>query len=624
MSTPDDKVRAVSDPTSPDYDPDSSYYDVTADSSSRFYVGPVGDEALSGDDIRSAATVLAQLFSPVPGNEQVQDAIVQATYSATLKSFRDGLGDGLDLRPKDEPPNTLWDNASHEYMVEVLNTNADSAAIAETSEEWVRFGNELSLHQKAVAEAIEDSMGDWAGEGGDAAREHLAEVARWLGRTAQGSVLTGRQQQIHSQTLNETQKQMAANPPVDFSVEAAHANLLRTVDPVSYGMYLPVVAAKAEEQRAAREQAARLMKQFDATIGEATDMPYFTPPPKLGGGGGGGASPGGGEQPLSPLTMMSRGLPGKTVGSAENTVENTAEHAAEHEVALGAPRVGPDGSPVSAYEPHAPYGAGGSGGVGVPGGQAYPGAGQQGQYVPPPVQVPDLPSGGAAPGGQSFAPGDVPPLPQYEVPDYSGTSPSTFTAPSTYTPPELSPGSNRVPGMSVPPVPNFPNDPASQRFGPPAAFPPGAPGTVPPLDSGAPRPKMPGIGGGVGGGAGGGAAGLPGGVGGGAAGGGAAGGGAAGGGAASGGSAAGQNSAALRGPGGAADAAMRAAQQGPGARGAAMPMAGGMPPAGGARQQEGDNEHRVAGYLTDEDGLFNPEEVVAPPVIGDWSNKDWK
>lgn len=55
-----------------------------------------------------------------------------------------------------------------------------------------------------------------------------------------------------------------------------------------------------------------------------------------------------------------------------------------------------------------------------------------------------------------------------------------------------------------------------------------------------------------------------------------------------------------------------------------MPMAGGMPPVGGARQQEDDKEHRVAAYLTDEDGIFSPEEVIAPPVIGDWSNKDWK
>ncbi len=164
MSTPDDKVRAVSDPTSPDYDPGSPHYDVTADSSSPFYVGPLEDTALSGDQIRHWVTMFASpLIEQL--SERDKDAVIQKLYSDTLVNARDGLDEGLELRPRGEPPRTLWENASHEYMVEVLNTDADSAAIAETSEEWVRLGNELALHQKAIAEAIEDSMGNWSGEG---------------------------------------------------------------------------------------------------------------------------------------------------------------------------------------------------------------------------------------------------------------------------------------------------------------------------------------------------------------------------------------------------------------------------------------------------------------------------
>jgi hypothetical protein len=63
-------------------------------------------------------------------------------------------------------------------------------------------------------QAITDSLGN--GEG-HAARTYRAEVKKWLGSTAEGSVLTGRQQEIHSQVLNETQHAMAGNPPVPFS-----------------------------------------------------------------------------------------------------------------------------------------------------------------------------------------------------------------------------------------------------------------------------------------------------------------------------------------------------------------------------------------------------------------------
>lgn len=639
MSTPDDKVRAVSDPTSPDYDPDSPHYDVTADSSSPFYVGPIENTALSGDQIRDLVTMFANPLT-AELSERDRDAIIQKMYSDTLVNARDGLDEGLELRPRDEPPRTLWENASHEYMDVIINTDADSAAIAETSEEWVRLGNELALHQRAIAEAIEDSMGNWSGEGGDAAREHLAEVARWLGRTAQGSVLTGRQQQIHSQTLNETQKQMAANPPVHFSLEEANATLQQITEPVQYAQAASQVIATMEAQRAARDQAARLMKQFDDTIGAAVDMPYFTPPPKLAAGGGSAAS--GGSAPLSGRRMdamraetephlQARKL--GTVDGADVGLSDRSSTALADGNGVGLPD-----NAVTGFDPA----TSGSGDFGPgstpampaalafdgPAGGSMPGvSGQQtpGHYTPPKLEVPEIPSGGTIPGAPLSTGGGlpgVPDLPEYELPDQSGTTISS------YTPPEIQQsGTGRVvPGMPM--SSHLPGDSLNQRFGPGAGpYPGGPPGTIPPLGpttASSPSQKPGGFGGGGGvGGIGVGGVGVGGGVGGGAPGG--VPGGGAGGGGAAGGGAPGQHSAAMRGPGTAADAAMRAAQQaqGQGVRGGAMPMAGGMP-AGGARQQEDDKEHRVAAYLTDEDGIFSPEEVIAPPVIGDWSNKDWK
>ncbi|MFE3786121.1 hypothetical protein ACFXPA_49010 [Amycolatopsis sp. NPDC059090] len=48
---------------------------------------------------------------------------------------------------------------------------------------------------------------------------------------------------------------------------------------------------------------------------------------------------------------------------------------------------------------------------------------------------------------------------------------------------------------------------------------------------------------------------------------------------------------------------------------------------GGGKGGKGpeDKEHKVASFVeSDDPSFFAPDEVVAPPVIGDWKNKDWK
>jgi hypothetical protein len=42
-------------------------------------------------------------------------------------------------------------------------------------------------------------------------------------------------------------------------------------------------------------------------------------------------------------------------------------------------------------------------------------------------------------------------------------------------------------------------------------------------------------------------------------------------------------------------------------------------------KKEDDKEHKSADYLeSDDPNFFAGEEAVAPPVIGDWKNQDWK
>ncbi|PXY35867.1 hypothetical protein [Prauserella flavalba] len=629
MSSSAGKTAAASDPSSEDYDPASPFYDVTLDPSSRFYVGPVDDAARSGDDIRAEVTAQVEddpLASALA--EKQKDQEIQRRYLNAISGARQGLGDGLELRQTGERPTTVWDNASHEQMVEVLNTNADSVAIAETSEEWVRLGNDLTLHQRAVTDAIDDSMGNWTGEGGDAAREHLTEVAKWLGLTAQGAVLTGRQQQIHSQTLNESQKQLAANPPVRFSAQEANAQLMQITDPVQYAQAASQAIQTMQAQQAARAQAARIMTQFDDTVGTAIDMPLFAPPPKLATATARTAAR------LDSRAGGGAGAPGATARQPDLAVAGLAGTGASAEGLVGPGGTGGIGDPEGAGGVGAGVGAGGgalpgrvdpaAGGTvpplsptpGTTAGQPLPltatGGGLPGgvnlddtthtsstpaMSAPPPLKTPDLPTGGniggaGGPGGIGSGPGGV-----GVVPGLPGrTTPSSYPRPDS-----KGPGLGKTPTLGWSGGVN--GDSISSRLGGLDGGGAGGPGgSAPTLGTG-------GSGGAGGLGAGGGAASG------------------AGAGGASSGAAPGQASGAAKGgvPGAAAAAAAGAAGAA-GARGMTAGMAG-MPAGGAGRQQEEDKEHRVADYLEAEENLFAGEQAIAPPVIGDWKknkDEDWK
>lgn len=188
-------AESVSDPSSPDYNRRSPLYDPTADSSSKYYVGPLKtDDTPSGDEIRAMATQqiddeirrlrLGPAVDPV-----LRDQKIQELYQQHLDNSKNGLDEGLSMRETGEPPHMLWSNASHEQMNDAITLDANPATVAETSEEWVQVGNDLGTHQKNLADSITASTSNWQGDAGDAVREHLAGVGKWLGATAQGATL---------------------------------------------------------------------------------------------------------------------------------------------------------------------------------------------------------------------------------------------------------------------------------------------------------------------------------------------------------------------------------------------------------------------------------------------------
>ncbi len=655
-------AESVSDPSSPDYNPRSPLYDVTADSSSKYYIGPLKtDNTPSGDEIREMATqqiddeIRAGWLGPAV-DPVLRDKKIQELYQQHLDNAKHGLDEGLTMRENGGAPKTLWANASHEQMNDAITQDANPATVAETSEEWVSVGNELGTHQKTLGDAINASTSNWQGDAGDAVREHLAGVGKWLGATAQGATLAGRQQEIHSQALNETQRQMVANPPVQFDLQSTNQKLMSMTDPVQYAAAAGEAMQTYRAQQAARDHAAQIMTQYDETIGAAVATPRFPAPPKLptataqrqgvaaSGSGGAGA---GGAQPLMARTAMDPALDPTAAGRTPAGLDAAGLGGAGG-AGSGAGGAGGSGSFGGAGIP----GGGGSGtegfsGSGIPGGgSGAGGSGFSGAGIP-------AASGGGGAGGSGFSGAGIPEIPGgsftgsgipgSSVPGFDdsttssgftpsgiggstgGTGGTGYTPPSIPNIPDVSGGGGGIRGGS--PIPGF----TPPGIDPITGLPTGTgPGGIPGGGTGTGKMPTIGRGGGIngesiasrlggipGGGAGGGSLG---GIGGGGSGAGGVGGGVRGTGAGSlGGGAA---------SGAAAEAEAAAARNAglAGKSGAAgSPGMGGMGAGARGGKKEDDKEHKAADYLeSDDPNFFAGEQVVAPPVIGDWKNQDWK
>ncbi|MET9001718.1 hypothetical protein [Amycolatopsis sp. NPDC004169] len=648
-------AESVSDPSSPDYDPRSPLYDVTADSSSKYYVGPLKtDNSPSGDEIREMATrqiddeIRAGWLGPAV-DPVLRDRKIQELYQQHLDDAKHGLDEGLTMRETGGAPRTLWDNASHEQMNEAITLDANPATVAETSEEWVRVGNDLGTHQKTLADAINASTSNWQGGAGDAVREHLAGVGKWLGATAQGATLSGRQQEIHSQALNETQRQMAANPPVQFDLQSTNQRLMSMTDPVQYAAAAGEAMQTYRAQQAAREHAAQILTQYDETIGAAVATPRFPAPPKLptatatrqnvvarGGAGAGGAEPLAartamdGLTPRTPLDVNAAGLDGSGAGGAGGAGIPGGGSGNGGSGFSGAGIPGDGSSGGSGFSGAGiPGGGSGFSGAGIPGGGGAGGAG----FTPPNFETPDGITGGnftgaGIPGSSLPHSGDSTTTSGFSpsgIPGGGSGGGSGYTPPSIPNIPDVSGGGGgTVRGGS--PIPGFTPSGIDPITGLPLG---GGTGTGP---GGIPGGKLPTIG--RGGGINGESiasrlGGIPGG--------GGAGGGSLGGIGGSGAGGSGAGGAGLRGAGnlsgGAASgaaaeaeaAAARNAMSGRGAAGAAGAPGMGAMGAGKGGKKEDDKEHKSADYLeSDDPNFFAGEQAVAPPVIGDWKNQDWK
>jgi hypothetical protein len=622
----------------------------------------------------------------------LRDEKIQKQYE---RDSRLGPDEGLTMREPGEPPRTLWANASHEQMNEVITQDANPATVAETSEEWVAVGDDLGTHQKTLGDAVDASTSNWQGGAGDAVREHLAGVGQWLGATAQGATLAGRQQEIHSQALNETQRQMAANPPVQFDLPSTNRKLMAMTDPVQYAAAAGEAVQTYRAQTAARDHAAQILTQYDETIGGAAATPRFPAPPKLpsavatatqagtaggtrpltawstggssadasaasfdglGGGAAGGTRPlaawSAGESPAAfdgvsggtrPLTAWSAGGP-SAAGSAaalDGLPGTAGAGAGPGFVGGGIPVAGRSEGALSTFDRQSRSGLPGSG---IPAtgdrsaagdarfeGTGFSGAGGSG-VGPSGFSGGGIPAGGTGtapafdaadlPRGSSFSGAGIP---ASSVPGLDGSTTSSGFTPSGIDGSGSGGGIGGGGGIGYAPMPlGIPDASGGGAVRGGGSFTGGgfaAPGIDPitglpgGTGTGSGGSKLPviGRGGGINGESIGSRLGDPGGAGGGGTGG---------------------SGASVRGAGNLSGGAVSglAAEEAAAARGAmagrgttGAPGSPGMAPMGAGAKKDDDNEHKAASYLESGDpDFFSGEQVVAPPVIGDWTNPDWR
>lgn len=277
------QVNEVSDPARSGYDPASPLYQLSADPSSPYYVGPVVPVLRSAEqvkaeiaqtvDLDNAGEILSGQVTPEQRGQQITDR-----HAAASARQVESLGEGTEMRSAGEAPRTVWETTSHEYMVAVM-TNVATDPVAQSAELWRQAGNTLGDHQAKIARAIGNSATTWVGAGGDAARMRMARVAQWVAATGRGAGLSGQQQANQAEAIGHAKQQMDTNPPVPFSVVDANARLQTITDPVVFAQQMRVEQDTFNRHLAAQEQAARTMHSFDTQVGAASATPAFPAPP---------------------------------------------------------------------------------------------------------------------------------------------------------------------------------------------------------------------------------------------------------------------------------------------------------------------------------------------------------
>lgn len=304
-----EETKRASDPNSPSYDPSNrQHYDPTIDPSSPQYInrsatGDTGAQVHQQHQQSYDAQVDAKMaevdqmlgpfaqFVPDSMKRQLAETMVgpnkvNQQVQDELRTQAGQLAQGLQTRPAPAMPNSLYGNVEHKNLAEMVNQHAEPGKVGERASQWTNTGNKMVEFQNSIATAINNSEADWQGAAGDNARKFLADVGNWVGKTGQGSALTGTQMSLHSESLSRAKSEMPPPPDKPFDIDAANADLMATTNPMAAMAKYAAYKQTYDHQQAQQKEAARVVQTYDNNLGGATTTPAFAAPPKFSTGGG--------------------------------------------------------------------------------------------------------------------------------------------------------------------------------------------------------------------------------------------------------------------------------------------------------------------------------------------------
>ncbi|MET0233844.1 MAG: hypothetical protein ABW224_04320 [Kibdelosporangium sp.] len=188
---------------------------------------------------------------------------------------------GAGTREAPMPVGALYENLDHPTLKAMVTENVDPDQVGTIASTWQQAGSRLTQFQDDVTGAINTSRSEWQGDAGEAARQFMADVGRWIGDAGRGAKLAGDQAAKQSEALAAAKNAMPE--PIPFDVNAANAELRQITDPVRLlSRYADHMKAYAASQ-AAQRRAAEVVTSYDAALADSGTMPAFAPPPAMAG-----------------------------------------------------------------------------------------------------------------------------------------------------------------------------------------------------------------------------------------------------------------------------------------------------------------------------------------------------
>ncbi|MBC6446663.1 hypothetical protein [Actinokineospora xionganensis] len=363
---------------------DHPSYDPTYDPNSRYYIDRKGTSD-SGTEVRDQAE--QQVDREIENAEWweiwkrfTRNSEVNEQYNQEMSAQAAQLAQGVDTRPAPGIPRSNYMSHAHSELRPMVTENVDPDQVGEIGEMYISAGNAMTKFQTDVANAINSSQSDWQGKAGDQARQFMADIGNWVGKSGQSAQLAGTQTSLQAAALAEAKNSMPEEKPFDMA--AANRDLMNTTNPIDLARKSALYMYDYRESQTAHQEAARVVGSYDGALGSASTMPAFAPPPTMGGGGTGDPGDTGGTDGV------------RKPGGQDINVGGTGDQGGTGSTIPG----GGGTTGGGGYKPPP-----GTGGVPLPGGGGGGGSTTPGGYV-------DLPPG---PGGPGQNPGGHPPAGPY-------------------------------------------------------------------------------------------------------------------------------------------------------------------------------------------------------------------